>query len=189
LHVVKQSFVTALPDIINHFIELKNFGLAISDRYNRDGFKNIGDNNEILKEEWGFDGLVMSDWSSTYSAAGAANGGLDLEMPTAVWMNKEQLLPAVRNGEVAETVIDDKVRRLLRLAVCFGWLDRDQKDDSIPMDDPASRAVALNVARAGTVLLRNENNFLPFDMSSIKRIAVFGPCADAPWAVNSKVPI
>lgn len=135
-------------------------------------------NNTILKGEWGFDGLVMSDWVSTYSAAGAANGGLDLEMPTAKWMNNEKLLPAVKSGEVGEEMIDDKIRRLLRLAICFGWLDNEQKDESIPMDDPETSRVALDIARSGMVLLKNDNRFLPFDKTALKKLAVLGPTAD-----------
>ena len=83
---------------------------------------------QILKGDWGFQGLVMSDWGSTYSAVGAANAGLDLEMPTAVWLNCRHLLPAVQDGLVAPEVIDDKVRRLLRLMLCFGWAHHPQQD-------------------------------------------------------------
>ncbi|MBD3239578.1 MAG: hypothetical protein GF331_03260 [Chitinivibrionales bacterium] len=132
--------------------------------------------NKVLKKEWGFQGLVMSDWVSTYSAAGAANGGLDLEMPTAQWMNREKLLPAVESGEVSEAVIDDKVRRLLRLAACFGWLDTEQETPEIPMDDPETRRISLEIARSGVVLLKNDG-LLPLDRSQIETIAVVGPNA------------
>lgn len=132
--------------------------------------------NTVLKGEWGFKGLVMSDWVSTYSAVGAANGGLDLEMPTAQWMNREKLLPAVRSGELGEAVIDDKVRRLLRLAICFGWLDTEQETPEIPMDDPETRRISLEVARGGIVLLKNDG-LLPLDRSQIETIAVVGPNA------------
>jgi beta-glucosidase len=129
---------------------------------------------DTLKGRWGFDGLVMSDWISTYSAVGAANAGLDLEMPEALWLDTEHLLPAIEQGLVSEAVIDDKVRRLLRLAVCFGWLDSDQLDRSIPEDDPETAAVALELSRAGCVLLRNEQDFLPLDRSRCGRLAVLG---------------
>lgn len=133
--------------------------------------------NGILKNRWGFDGLVMSDWVSTYSAVEAANAGLDIEMPHAVWLTREKLAPAVEDGLVSVAVIDDKVRRLLRLAACFGWLDNEQKDDSIPLDDPETSRVALDVARNGFVLLKNDNGTLPFDKSRIKTLAVVGPHA------------
>ena len=75
--------------------------------------------NEVLKGEWGFDGVVMSDWVSVYSTVGPVNGGLDLEMPRALFMNRAKIHPALANGLVTEHAIDDKVRRLLRVAACF----------------------------------------------------------------------
>jgi beta-glucosidase len=135
---------------------------------------------DTLKGAWGFDGVAVSDWVSTYSALRVANGGLDIEMPTAAFMNRERLLPLIRNGMVSESVIDDKIRRQLRLAVCFGWLDHDQKDESIPLDDPETAAVALDVARGGVTLLKNDRNALPLDASSLRRCAVVGP-----WAAHT----
>lgn len=132
---------------------------------------------ETLKERWGFDGVVMSDWLSTYSVAEAANAGLDLEMPTAEMFTAENLLPALASGSVSQATLDDKVRRLLRLAVCFGWLDHEQKDATIPEDDPATAEVALEVARAGIVLLKNERGYLPLERPRVSRIALLGPYA------------
>lgn len=129
---------------------------------------------EILKGEWAFQGVVMSDWISTYSAVEAANAGLDLEMPEAEWLNEAHLLPALEAGSVKLEVIDDKVRRLLRLAACFGWLDHPQQDPSIPLDDPETAAVALDVARASVVLLRNEGELLPIDTKKTRSLAVLG---------------
>jgi beta-glucosidase len=133
---------------------------------------------DVLKGEWQFPGLVMSDWVSTYSAVNAANAGLDLEMPTGKWFNRGQLLPAVRNGLVDETVIDDKIRRLVRLMFRFGWLDRPQQDPAIPLDDPQTAAVSLEVARRSCVLLKNENAVLPLDPKHLRRLAVIGPHAE-----------
>lgn len=132
---------------------------------------------DILKRDWAFDGVAMSDWLSTYSVADAANAGLDLEMPTADMFIAENLKAALAAGEVAITTIDDKVRRLLRLAVCFGWLDHEQKDESIPYEDPATAQVALEVARRGIVLLENKADFLPLDAGLPRTIAVLGPYA------------
>lgn len=131
---------------------------------------------DILKGRWQFDGLVMSDWVSVYSAEQSANAGLDLEMPTAVWLNHDKLMPLIESGAVSLETIDDKVRRLLRLAVCFGWLDHPQLDSSIAHDDPASKQVALEVARSGVVLLKNER-ILPLDPQKLSNIAVLGPYA------------
>src|ERR1700680_2005881 len=69
-------------------------------------------NTDVVKKQWGFQGIVMSDWTATYDALGAANGGLDLEMPTGDHMNNENLLAAIRDGRVKEATIDEKVRRI-----------------------------------------------------------------------------
>ncbi|HBC86669.1 MAG TPA: hypothetical protein DCZ94_06935 [Lentisphaeria bacterium] len=136
--------------------------------------------NQLLKGEWKFDGVAMSDWCSVYSAVGPANAGLDLEMPTGKYFNREKLLPAIANGLVTEETINDKIRRLIRLAVCFGWLDRPQKLLDIPMDDPETAKVALEVSRRGTVLLKNSDNTLPISKGKIRKIAVVGYHAGNP---------
>ena len=82
-------------------------------------------NNQVLRKQWGFDGIVMSDWSATYDAVEAANGGLDLEMPRAKWMNKENLMPAIKAGKVKEATIDEKVKRILRIMFRFGFFEYD----------------------------------------------------------------
>ncbi len=134
-------------------------------------------NTEIAKREWGFDGLIMSDWVATCDAVAAANGGLDLEMPSGAHFNRAQLLPALRAGQVSAATIDDKVRRILRTAIRFGWLDREQSDLAIPRPSRAGRRVALEAARAGVVLLKNEGGVLPFDRRRIKSVLVVGPGA------------
>lgn len=134
-------------------------------------------NVEVLKREWKFPGLLMSDWDSTYDAEGAANGGLDLEMPSGKFLNREKLLPLVRSGKVSEAMIDDKVRRLLRTAVRFGWLDREQLDSAIPRYNLQGQQVALQTAREGIVLLKNEGSVLPLDKAKVKTLAVIGPNA------------
>lgn len=131
-------------------------------------------NNTILKEEWGFDGVAMSDWNSVYCHVGPANGGLDLEMPFAKFLTKEKLIPAIKQGLVSEEKINDKVRRLLRLIFAFAWDTNPIEDKSIPEDNPETVEVALNVAREGLVLLKNENNVLPFKKEKIKKIALIG---------------
>jgi beta-glucosidase len=118
-------------------------------------------NVAILKKEWGFDGVLMSDWTSTYDAVASANAGLDLEMPSGRFLNRRILLPAIQNNSVSVATIDDKVRRILRLAVRFGWIDHEQTDLSIPRDNQEGDQVALQAAREGMVLLKNERNLLP----------------------------
>jgi beta-glucosidase len=132
---------------------------------------------EILKRQWNFGGFVMSDWVSTYDAVAAANAGLDLEMPSGAFMNRSNLLPAIKEGKVKESTIDDKVRRMLRVMFRFGFFDRPQEVPSLPLYNPESRLTALKAAREGTVLLKNTNHLLPLDRSKIKSIAVLGPNA------------
>lgn len=134
-------------------------------------------NNEILKKEWGFDGILMSDWGATHDTVAAANGGLDLEMPSAAYMHKDELLPAIEEGKVSTATIDDKVRRILRKAIKFGFFDRPQMDSDIPLLSQEARQVALEEAREGMVLLKNAGNFLPLDRSKAKTVAVIGPDA------------
>ena len=134
-------------------------------------------NDELLKKGWGFRGILMSDWISTYDGVAAANGGLDLEMPSGAHMNRATLLPAIAQGKVALATVDDKVRRILRTAVAFGWLDRDAVDRSIPRFNPQGRGVALQAAREGMVLLKNEKGLLPLDKARPQTILLVGPGA------------
>src|SRR5580698_254808 len=125
-------------------------------------------NNDVLKKEWGFDGILMSDWTSTYDAVGAANGGLDLEMPSGKFLNREKLLPAIQQGSVSVATIDDKVRRILRVAIQFGWLDHEQTDLAISRYNREGDQVALQSAREGAVLLKNDGNLLPLKKDAVK---------------------
>ncbi len=134
-------------------------------------------NIEIIRKEWGFPGLMMSDWDATYDAVGAANGGLDLEMPTGKFMNRANLQAAVKSGQVSEATIDDKVRHILLTAASFGWLDRTQTDTSISFVDARNRSTALDSARESAVLLKNSGDLLPLDRSRIKSILIVGPDA------------
>lgn len=135
-------------------------------------------NNTVLRDMWGFDGVVMSDWSATYDGVEAANGGLDLEMPRAKWMNREVLLPALADGRVSEETINEKVRRILRMIFSFGFFDKDQYDASVGLDNPEGARAALDLAREGIVLLKNEEGLLPV-RPGVRRIAVVGPNANS----------
>ena len=134
-------------------------------------------NTQILKREWGFQGVLMSDWMATYDGVAAAKSGMDLEMPFGLFMNRNNLVPAVKDGRLTEALIDDKVRRILRLAVRMHWLDRDQTDASIPRYNLEGRQVALRAAQEGTVLLKNDGNTLPLDRHALKTVAIIGPDA------------
>ncbi len=134
-------------------------------------------NLKVLKGEWGFNGILMSDWVATYDGVAAANNGLDLEMPDARFMNAEVLLPAVKNGSVKESTLDDKVLRLLRTVLRYGFLDRPQFDPANSTYSVADRAIALDGARESLTLLKNEGHLLPLDAAKVKTIAVIGPDA------------
>jgi beta-glucosidase len=135
-------------------------------------------NTDIARKEWGFRGIMMSDWDATYDGIEAANNGLDLEMPSAGFMNRKTLLPAVKAGKVAEKTLDEKVARILRTLVTFGFFDRPQKDPEASHFNQEGRRVALEAARGGMVLLKN-NGLLPLDKTKAKRIAVIGPRAQS----------
>ena len=134
-------------------------------------------NNQVAKQEWGFDGILMSDWDATYDAVAAANAGLDLEMPSGKFMNRENLGAAIKAGEVRQATIDDKVLRILRTAIRFGWLDRDQTDPAWPLYAEDGRRLALETARASMVLLKNQGDFLPLDKKATRSVAIIGPDA------------
>jgi beta-glucosidase len=154
---------------------------AIMDSYNLTNGEHMTQNHrlniDVAKGEWHFPGVIMSDWVATYDTAAAANGGLDLEMPFGVYFSRENILPLLKNGTISEATLDDKVRRILRVAAAFGWLDRPQMDIDIPRYNVEGRDASLQAATEGAVLLKNENHALPLDKTAFKTIAVIGPDA------------
>ena len=132
--------------------------------------------NGVLKQEWGFDGLVMSDWSGTKSTAEAVNGGLDLEMPGPARYRGEKLLKAYRDGKVSADALREASLRLLRLIDRVGAFD----DPVIPPeradDRPEVRALIRRAGAEGAVLLKN-NGVLPLRPEAGSTIAVIGPNA------------
>jgi beta-glucosidase len=133
--------------------------------------------NQVLKTEWGFKGFVMSDYDAIHDGVRAYLGGCDLDLPNGQFMNATTLGPLILNRTLPESILDDKVRRILREVVSFGFLDRQQLDSSIPLDDPGSELAALNTAREGIVLLKNGNTLLPLKTNQVRSIAVIGPAA------------
>ncbi|MEU0479710.1 glycoside hydrolase family 3 C-terminal domain-containing protein [Streptosporangium sp. NPDC006013] len=133
-----------------------------------------------LKTMWGFDGVVVSDWGGVRSTAPSARAAQDLAMPGPQGPWGEALVAAVRAGEVPEAAIDDKVRRLLRLASRVGALDLGSAVPPEPAereDHGPARALLRRAVAASTVLLRNEGSLLPLDPSRLRRVAVLGPKA------------
>jgi beta-glucosidase len=161
---VRQGHVGAVMD---------SYNLINGEHATQNAFLNI----QVLRKDWGFRGIMMSDWGATYDGIAAANGGLDLEMGNAEFMTAKTLIPAIREGKVQEAVIDEKVRHILQTAMRFGFFDRDQTDPSIPLYNPRANAIALQSAEEGIVLLKNEGNALPLNSKTIHSMAVIGPDA------------
>lgn len=165
--VVKEGQVTAV---------MNSYNLVNGVHATQNPFLNL----KVLKGEWGFQGVLMSDWDSTYDGIGAANNGLDLEMPSPKFMNKATLMPAIQSGKVTEATIDDKILRLLHVALRYHWIGADahpQQVDSLSLYSVSDRAIALEGARESLTLLKNEGKTLPLDPAKIKTIAVIGPDA------------
>ncbi len=130
--------------------------------------------NDVLKGEWAFDGLVMSDWGAANETVGNALGGLDLEMPGPARTWGAALLEAVGSGDVTESVLDDKVRRLLRVLDWTGRFDNPEEAPERAVDTPERRQIAYQAAAEGMVLLKNDG-VLPLAEPKLKRLAVIGP--------------
>lgn len=134
--------------------------------------------NKVLKDEWGFDGVVVSDWTGTRSTIGAANGGLDLEMPGPAFHFGKKLLAAVEAGDVSTATIDDHARRVLRLIARCGLLDGNRKSTGAELSSDRHRQIARAASAESVVLLKNEGGLLPLSKSG--SIAVIGALADYP---------
>jgi beta-glucosidase len=130
----------------------------------------------ILKGEWGFDGIVISDWGAAKETVGNANGGLDLEMPGPARTRGEKLVEAVRNGDVDESLIDESVRRLLKVTILTGKLDDPVEREERSEDTPERRQLTRQAAAESMVLLKNDGT-LPLKEVSLKKLAVVGPNA------------
>jgi beta-glucosidase len=132
---------------------------------------------DVLEKDWGFSGFVMSDWHAAQDTMGAIEGGLDLEMPSGKFINRDSVEPLLKAGKIDAAAIDARIRRILLTLARAGFLDHPQTSDA-PLDDPRSAEVALDEARRSLVLLKNSKDLLPLDRKAIKRIAVIGPNAD-----------
>ena len=161
---------------------------AVMDSYNfingAHATQNAYFNTEILRKQWGFGGILMSDWRATYDGVAAANGGLDLEMPRGEFMNRASLLPAVEDGRVRREVIDEKIRHIVGTAERFGWLDGQKSDAKLSKYDQRGHEAAVDAARESIVLLKNERAVLPLDPGKIRSILVVGPNAYPAQAVG-----
>lgn len=132
---------------------------------------------DVLRKEWGFDGIVMSDWSSTYTTLGCMQSGLDLEMPKGYRLNYAMIRELLDRGVVYERQLDEKCVNILSTLIRFGLLDRPAVDSSLPLDNEECRRIAYAAALEGPVLLKNEG-ILPLDRKALKQVVLIGPNAD-----------
>lgn len=133
----------------------------------------------ILRDRWGFEGWVMTDWHAAHSTVASLTAGLDMEMPNGKYFGAA-LKTAVQNGSVSEEYVDRPVRRILTTMDDFGMLDGSAPPR--PARNPsAGAAVALEVAKAGATLLHNRNRTLPLTGEAARSIAVVGPTGSLPF--------
>jgi beta-glucosidase len=151
--------------------------------------------HDVLRKEWGFKGFVVSDWGSTYSTAATVNAGMDLEMPGGPpmkdwlkeprtleagngggWLVPEKVLAGVKSGKISKATIDENVTSILRIIFVSGQFDHPYAATN-EIDTPEQRAVARKAATESIVLLKNDGDLLPLDVSKIHSIAVIGPNA------------
>lgn len=130
----------------------------------------------VLRDEWGFDGFVVTDWFANGSSTGSARSQMTLEMPGPARFYGDALYDAMESGEVEESVVDALVDDLLTLLERTGALDGRGNEPEKPLDRPEDRALNRRAAAAGSVLLRNDG-ILPLDPSTIGSVAVIGPNA------------
>ena len=149
---------------------------AVMTSYNPVNEVHSAENSWLIKEnlrKWGFEGIVMSDWKSTYTTLGVLTSGLDLEMPENFTTKPEMVKPLIENGVLPEANLDMMCRHILQTFSAFGLLDQPAKDESIPEDYDYSRDMAYKAAIEAPVLLTN-NGLLPIKKG---RIVVLGPNA------------
>uniref|UniRef100_E6QIC1 Thermostable beta-glucosidase B (Gentiobiase) (Cellobiase) (Beta-D-glucoside glucohydrolase) n=1 Tax=mine drainage metagenome TaxID=410659 RepID=E6QIC1_9ZZZZ len=172
---------------------------TVMSAYNQLNGAHCGENAPLLRQtldhDWGFLGLVISDWGSTYSTAPTVNAGMDLEMPggppldawikrpqtaqqgsSGGWLAADKVLAEVKAGDISTATINDNASRILRVLFLSGLFDHPHTATGI-VDTPAQQAIALRGATEGIVLLKNSGSLLPLDAAKIHSIAVIGPNA------------
>ncbi len=184
---VRVSERTLREVYLPHFRRCVDEGAAaVMSAYNKVNGRYCGHNShllrDILKKEWGFDGLVMSDFVLGIRNGRAANAGMDVEMPLTIHFGK-RLMRLVRKGAVSEEVIDEAVLRILRRKIRFAQIGQPERYRAEAIVSPEHKALAREAAQKSMVLLKNEpvgdalNRVLPVDTARVKRIAVIGRLA------------
>ncbi|UHS63158.1 glycoside hydrolase family 3 C-terminal domain-containing protein [Agrobacterium vaccinii] len=132
--------------------------------------------SQVLRKEWGFDGIVMSDWFGSHSTAATVNAGLDLEMPGPSRDRGEKLVEAVHKGEVKAKTVREAARRILTLLERVGAFETAPDLTESSLDLPEDRALIRQIGAEGAVLLKNDG-ILPLAKTTLDSIAVLGPNA------------
>ena len=135
--------------------------------------------NQILRQDWGYKGMVISDWGGTHSVVESITAGLNIEMPTQNY-HGQALIDSVRSGAVAESVINERVREILRVRLLIDPVPA-EKATSEMTAKPEQAAISYNVAIKSVVLLKNDGKILPIK-DGVKKIAVIGENADRKMA-------
>lgn len=154
---------------------------AVMTSYNQVNGAHAAENKELVRgnlRAWGFDGIVMSDWVSTYSTVNFMSSGVDFEMPVNDVTNPKALMPLIENGVVTEADIDEKCIDILQTLIAWGFLDNSLEADPSAEDPALSQKRAYEVALEGPVLLKNEG-ILPLKPGKKNLVAVVGPNANS----------
>src|SRR3989339_161967 len=156
--------------------------LCLMNSYNKVNMHYAAENDYLLvdklKKEWGFKGLVMSDWGAVHSSIPTAKGGMDLEMPEGTFLNKKTLMPSIEDGTLPIKTIDDKVKRILTVEFKLGLFDQPEWIENPSLvNTPQNRKIAYQTSLESIVLLKNDKNIFPFKQNAIKTLAVIGPSA------------
>lgn len=137
--------------------------------------------NNILRKEWKYDGMVVSDWGAVHHTKEVANSGLDIEMSVTNnfddYCMANPLKEEIQKGEVEESVINEKIRNILRMMFKLHMLDGEERQAGT-YNAPSHHEKALEAARESIVLLKNEKNGLPLDQKKVKKVLVIGDNAN-----------
>lgn len=157
--------------------------LTVMAAYNKFRGEFCAENNylvrKILRNEWGFDGVYVTDWGAAHSAVPSMEAGLDLEMGTLIdkyedWYYANPLIEAVKSGKIPMSLVDEKVGDVLRVMIKTNVLDPKKRFGPGSMNTKEHQQATYDAAAEAIVLLKNQNNLLPLDFSSIKSLAVIG---------------